>query len=112
MKTSYLLSTVLIFLGAAAHADGHQAMQLDFNQEIDQNNSNAQDLSKDVSAAVMADEKNEQVAANPSAEPAQDEKDKVTNFVDFEIQAVGQQPESSVAGSKQVIDRRYNSIEQ
>jgi cation transport regulator ChaB len=107
MKT--LVLSIIILLGSAARAEGHQPLAVNFNQEIDQNNESAQDISKDVDTS-MADSSDEQPAkvATAAVKPEQ-QKATVTNFVDFEIES-GVQPGASVSNQPQPADRRFNSV--
>lgn len=108
-----LIFSMMMFLaGLAAKAEGHEALQVNFNQEIDQGKAGAEDLSKDL-ATSMDDQTAEKAEVKPNLDQS---KKAVANFVDFEIQSGSKNPDA-VAGSgqvspdkavKQEVNRKYN----
>jgi hypothetical protein len=93
MKASVTIAGLLLTFSASAFAGGtatKQALQVDFNRMIEDNNAHTAEIRNDINAKAQALD-----------EAQKAEKQKVINFVDVEV-GWGEAPT--------VVDRRYDSV--
>jgi hypothetical protein len=93
MKASLTIASLLLTFSASAFAGGtatKQALQVDFNRMIEDNNAHQAEIRNDINAKAQALDEEQQA-----------EKQKVINFVDVEV-GWGEAPP--------VVDRRYDSV--
>ena len=94
MKVSMTIAALMLStVSVSAFAGGttKQALQVDFNRMIEDNNSHRAEMRKDINAKAHALDEAEHKA----------EKEKVINFVDVEV-GWGEAPP--------IVDRRYDSV--
>lgn len=97
MKASMTIAGILLFSVSAfaGETPTKQALQVDFNRMIEDNNTSRNEMRKDINAKA-----DKAVEAHAKADTQADKK-KVINFVDVEV-GWGEAPP--------IVDRRYDSV--
>lgn len=111
MKLQLFIVTMTLMSATAARAEGKEALQVNFNQLIDEGQHDDAGLNKDLSGHYKEakDPAAEEEAAQNAAE-AKDDSQRVHDFVTFEV--IQMKKDNVAAEEKPVVKRTYNSVEE